>query len=77
VTNSSGQSAFAYHSGQYAVANLLYSPAEDVMVGGEFQWGRRANAFDGFTSNDFRLQLTARFNYSITLKPDKEKANGK
>jgi hypothetical protein len=47
------------------------------MVGGEFQWGRRTNAFDGFASNDFRLQLTARFNYSLTLEPDKEKHDGK
>lgn len=77
VTNSNGQSALAYHSGQYAVANLLYNAAEDVMVGGEFQWGRRTNAFDGFASNDFRLQLTARFNYSLTLEPDKEKHDGK
>jgi hypothetical protein len=77
VDNSSGQSPLAYHAGQYAVINLLYSPASDVMLGGEFQWGRRTNAFDGFKPNDFRIQLTARFNYSITLKPDKEKTDGK
>jgi hypothetical protein len=69
VSNSSGQSALAYHSGQYALINLLYNPAPDVMVGGEFQWGRRTNAFNNFAPNDFRLQLTARFNYSITLMP--------
>jgi DcaP outer membrane protein len=77
VTNSSGQRPLAYHSGQYALVNLLYSPAPDLLVGGEFQWGRRTNAFDGFTPNDFRIQLTARFNYSITLKPDREKDDGK
>jgi hypothetical protein len=35
------------------------------MVGGEFQWGRRSNAFDDFEFNDFRLQMSARFNYSL------------
>jgi hypothetical protein len=77
VTNSNGQSALAYHSGQYALINLLYSPGPDVTLGGECQWGRRTNAFDEFAPTDFRLQLTARFNYSITLKPDREKADGK
>lgn len=77
VSNSNGQSALAYHAGQYALANVLYSPAADVMVGGELQWGRRWNAFDDFTPNDFRVQLTARFNYSLTLTPDKERKDGK
>ena len=48
------------------------------MVGGEFQWGAiermRSTAS---TPNDFRIQLTARFNYSLTLMPDKEKNDGK
>lgn len=77
VSNSNGQSALAYHAGQYALANLLYTPAADVMVGGELQWGRRWNAFDDFRPNDFRVQLTARFNYSLTFTPDKEKHDGK
>jgi hypothetical protein len=70
VDNSDGQSALAFHSGQYALINLLYSPDDDLLFGGEFQWGHRKNAFDGFGVNDFRIQLTARFNYSITLKKD-------
>jgi hypothetical protein len=35
------------------------------MVGGELQWGRRDNAFDGFDSDDFRFQVSARVNYSL------------
>lgn len=77
VTNSNAQVPAAFHTGQYALINLLYSPDADLMVGGEVQWGRRGNAFDDFHSNDFRIQLTARFNYSLTLAPNKEKHDGK
>jgi hypothetical protein len=45
--------------------NLLYYPATNIMVGGEFQWGRRDNAFDDFHVNDWRFQTSARFNYSL------------
>jgi hypothetical protein len=38
ITNSDGQSALAFHSGQYALANLLYSPDPVLLLGGEFQW---------------------------------------
>ena len=73
ITNSNAQTPLAFHTGQYALLNLLYSPAAELMVGGELQWGRRGNAFDGFRSNDFRIQITARLNYSVTLTPDKDK----
>jgi hypothetical protein len=77
VDNSNGQSALAYHSGQYALVNLLYNPAPEVLVGAEFQWGRRTNAFDDFRPRDFRIQLTARLDYSITLTPDKGSGDDK
>jgi hypothetical protein len=77
VTNSRGQSDLAYRSGQYALINLLYNVVPDFLIGGEFQWGHRRNAFDGWGVNDFRLQLTARFDYSITFTRDKEKSDGK
>jgi len=76
ITNSDGQTALAFHAGQYALLNLLYSPEADLLFGGELQWGHRKNAFDGFGSSDLRIQLTARFNYSMTLMR-KETDNGK
>jgi hypothetical protein len=66
IRNSNGQSPNAYHIGQYATANLLCTPAKNVMMGGEFQWGRRENFSDGFTSNDYRLQFS--FKYSFAAK---------
>jgi hypothetical protein len=68
VDNSNGQAADAYHRGHYASGNLLYYPAENAMVGGEFIWGRRENFFDGFHSDDFRIQFSFRYNFSKQLK---------
>jgi DcaP outer membrane protein len=64
IDNSNGQTADAFHRGHYALANLLYYPYENVMVGGEFQWGRRQNFLDGFHSDDFRIQFSFRYNFS-------------
>jgi hypothetical protein len=64
LENSDGQVPSAFHRGQYAVANLLFNPVQNVMVGGEFQWGRRENNGDGFASNDYRVQFSFRFNFS-------------
>jgi hypothetical protein len=35
------------------------------MIGAEVQWGSRDNAFDGFSSDDFRFQVSARANWSL------------
>ena len=77
ITNSDGQSALAFHSGQYALANLLYTPDPVLLFGGEFQWGHRKNAFDGFGANDFRIQFTGRLNFAMPLVAKKENDNGK
>ncbi len=67
IDNSSGQSPGAYHRGQYALGNLLYYPVPGVMMGAEFQWGRRENNTDGFTSDDYRIQFSAKYNFSHSL----------
>ena len=64
IENSSGQAANAYHRGHYGLTNLLYYPVENVMLGGEFQWGRRENFHDGFTADDYRIQFSFRYNFS-------------
>jgi hypothetical protein len=64
IENSEGQTDDAFHRGHYALTNLLYYPVENVMVGGEFQWGRRENFRDGFASNDYRIQFSFRYNFS-------------
>ena len=62
-----GQTPDAFKRGHYALVNLLHYPAKNVMVGGEVQWGRRENNSDGFESDDYRFQLSARYNFGHTF----------
>jgi len=43
IDNSDGQTYDAFHRGQYALANLIYYPVPNVMMGAEVQWGNREN----------------------------------
>jgi hypothetical protein len=70
IQNSDGQLADAFHRGHYALTNLLFNPVENVMMGGEFQWGKRTNFQDGFSSNDYRVQFGFRYNFSKLFKTD-------
>ena len=56
-----------YKTGQYALGNLLYTPVPNVMVGGEFQWGRRENFSDGFQSDGVKVQFSFKYNFSWKL----------
>jgi len=67
IDNSSGQAASAFRHGDYALANVMFYPVKGVMFGPEIQWGRRENNSDGFTSDDLRIQFTAKYNFSATL----------
>jgi hypothetical protein len=67
IDNSDLQAANEFKNGQYGLFNLLYTPVKNVLVGGEFQWGRRENKSDGFSSNDYRLQFSFKYNFSYKL----------
>ena len=67
IDNSAGQAPDAYRKGQYALVNLLYYPVKNVMTGAEFQWGRRDNFSDGFGVDDYRIQISAKFNFDFSL----------
>ncbi len=60
--NSGGQAADAFHEGQYASVNLLHYPAKNIMVGGEFLWGKLEEK-DGRTGHDNRIQFSSKFNF--------------
>jgi glutaminase A len=65
--NTDAQAANAFRDGQYALGNLLYYPAPNVLVGGELQWGRRENNSDGFSSDGFKVQFSFKYNFSYKL----------
>ena len=62
-----GQAENDFTKGFYALANLLWYPIPNVMVGAELQWAERENFTDGFTSDDFRIQFSAKYSFSTTL----------
>ncbi len=64
MDNTNGQTPDAFHVGHYALANLLVHPAPELMMGGEFQFGRRENNSDDFTVNDYRIQFSFKYNFS-------------
>jgi hypothetical protein len=68
IQNSDGQLPSAYHQGHYAIANLLYHPIPKVMMGGEFQFGRRVNFSDGFNYNDYRVQFSFKYDWDKSFK---------
>jgi len=67
IDNSDGQADDAFKQGQYALANILYHPTPDVFLGPEIQWGKRENFRDGFTSDDLRIQFSAKYNFKLSL----------
>ena len=73
ITPSDGQAANAFKLGQYALANLTYSPVPGFMTGIEFQYGARENnklepgKTEIWKVNDFRIQFGAKFNFSSTI----------
>jgi DcaP outer membrane protein len=64
VWNSNAQAPNAFHIGQYASVNLLTTPVKNALMGGEFQWIRRTNNSDGFSVNDFRLQVSVKYSFA-------------
>jgi hypothetical protein len=65
--NTDAQAPSAFRQGHYALGNVLYTPVPNVMVGGEFQWGRRENFSDGFSSDGVKVQFSAKYNFSWKL----------
>jgi hypothetical protein len=67
IDNSDGQTDSDFKRGQYALVNVMYYPAKGVMLGPEIQWGKRENFRDGFTSDDVRIQFSAKYNFGLSL----------
>jgi hypothetical protein len=65
--NTEGQNDDAFETGQYALANVLYTPVKNVMMGGEVQWGRREMFRDSFVGDGLKLQFSFKYNFSATI----------
>jgi hypothetical protein len=67
IDNTDGQKDSDFKRGQYALANVLYHPTPGLFLGPEIQWGKRENFRDGFTSDDVRIQFSAKYNFGLSL----------
>jgi hypothetical protein len=67
IDNSAAQDPSAFATGQYALVNLLVHPVENLMWGGEVQWGDRENFSDGYTVDDLRFQVSVKYSFSYGL----------
>ena len=64
IDNSNAQEASAFKKGQYAIGNVMYYPVKNTMMGIEFQWGDRENFADDFNPSIFKIQFSAKYNFS-------------
>ena len=64
IDNSDLQLGTAFRKGQYATANVLWTPFPNVMAGGEFQYAYRSNKDGVFNANDYRLQVSLKYSFS-------------
>ncbi|WP_413575500.1 DcaP family trimeric outer membrane transporter [Bdellovibrio sp. HCB290] len=60
VTNTDFQAANAYKFGEYSSVNMLYTPAKNILMGGEFLYGAREDK-NGDRGEDYRLQFTFKY----------------
>lgn len=67
IGNSDGQGDDAFNKGHYALANLLYYPAENVMCGVELQYGTRENFNDGWKTDILKVQFSFRYKFNHTF----------
>jgi hypothetical protein len=63
VDNLNFQAPDAFRLGQYASANLLYTPDPRLLMGAEFLWGERKDK-SGSIGNDNRLQFTVKYSFN-------------
>jgi hypothetical protein len=63
VDNTNFQAPEAFHRGEYASGNLLWTPIPRIMVGGEVMWGRRTDN-DGARGDDVRFQMSFKVSFS-------------
>jgi hypothetical protein len=66
VDNTNFQDPGAFQQIDYASGNLLYYPAENLMIGAELMWGERTNNDDA-SEDDVRFQFTVKYNFGIKL----------
>lgn len=63
VDNTNFQEPTAYHRGEYASANILWTPTPRVMTGAELMWGQRTDN-GGAKGDDVRIQVSFKASFT-------------
>jgi hypothetical protein len=71
IDNSDAQAASAFKKGSYAIGNIIYYPTANAMMAVEFQYGSRDNFKDGWNTEDYRVQVTFKYNFSQKFYAEK------
>ena len=71
IDNANGSAPDAFATGQYGIANLLYTPFKNFMCGVELQYGKRENFTDGFESDIFKTQLSFKYSFGHAFYANK------
>jgi hypothetical protein len=66
VDNLSGQNGSAFKKGDYFSANMLHTPADNILIGAELLWGKRED-FNGNSGNDSRIQFSLKYSFGAKL----------
>jgi hypothetical protein len=75
IDNSDAQTNDAFHHGNYAVANLMYYPVKNAMMGIELQYGDRKNfeaTASTFSPSITKVQFSFKYNFSQAFYKDKD-----
>jgi len=67
IENSDGMPDEAFKTGHYVLGNVLFYPTTNLMAGVEGGWIRRENFRDGFTVDNTHIQVSARYNFSVSI----------
>ena len=62
LDTTAGQHDAEFAKGQIAQINLLHYPADNVLLGTEFNWGEREDV-NGNTGTDYRIQFSLKVNF--------------
>ncbi|HEX5112667.1 MAG TPA: DcaP family trimeric outer membrane transporter [Saprospiraceae bacterium] len=68
IENTDLQSPNAFRRGHYGLFNIRWLPADNVLLGIEYQYGRRDNFKDGFNSTGNKIQCSFEYHFSKALK---------
>ena len=67
IDNTPSQAPDAFSRAHYGLANVMFYPVANLMLGPEVQFGRRENFQDGFSFDDWRVQLSAKYSFKTTF----------